>query len=96
VSNALKHRRKRIDVSISGETDLLILVEDDGLGIPVGEQENIFEPFVRLNDKKRTNVPGLGIGLTGVKALVETMGGKIALVSGEGLGTRFTIQIPPL
>jgi two-component system OmpR family sensor kinase len=96
VSNALKHRRKRIDVSISGETDLLISVEDDGLGIPVGEQENIFEPFVRLNDKKRTNVPGLGLGLTGVKALVEAMGGKIALVSGEGLGTRFTVQIPPL
>ena len=96
VSNALKHRRKRIDVSISGETDLLISVEDDGLGIPVGEQENIFEPFARLNDKNRTNVPGLGLGLTGVKALVEAMGGKIALVSGEGLGTRFTVQIPPL
>ena len=96
VSNALKHRRKRIDISISGETDLLISVEDDGLGIPVGEQENIFEPFARLNDKKRTHMPGLGLGLTGVRALVEAMGGKIALVSGEGLGTRFTVQIPPL
>ena len=96
ISNALKHRRKRIDVSISGETDLLISVEDDGLGIAVGEQENIFGPFLRLNDKKRTNVPGLGLGLTGVKALVEAMGGKIALLSGEGFGTRFTVQIPSL
>jgi signal transduction histidine kinase len=62
----------------------------------VGEQENIFGPFLRLNDKKRTNVPGLGLGLTGVKALVEAMGGKIALLSGEGFGTRFTVQIPSL
>ena len=78
LSNALKHHRKRIDVSISGETDLLISVKDDGLGLPMGKQENIFGPFVRLNDKKRTNVPGLGLGLTGVKALVEAMGGKIS------------------
>ena len=95
LSNALKHRRKRINVSISGETDLLISVEDDGLGIPLTEQRNIFERFVRLNNKKPTNVPGLGFGLTGVKALVEAMGGKITLVSREGLGTRFTVQIPP-
>lgn len=96
LSNALKHRRKRIDVSISGEADLLISIEDDGLGIPVTKQENISGRFVRLNDKNRTNVPGLGLGLAGVKALVEAMGGKITLVSREGLGTRFTVQIPPL
>jgi len=96
LSNALKHCRKRIGISISGETDLLISIEDDGLGIPLTEQKNIFECLVRLNNKKRANVLGLGFGLTGVKALVEAMGGKITLVSREGLGTRFTVQIPPL
>jgi two-component system OmpR family sensor kinase len=96
LSNALKHRRKRIDISISGEADLLISVEDDGLGIPATEQENIFGCFVQLDEKKCTHVLGLGFGLAGVKALIEAMGGKIALVSREGLGTRFTVQIPPL
>jgi signal transduction histidine kinase len=97
LSNALKYRRKRIDVSISGETDLLISVKDDGLGIPMREQENIFGRFVQMNDKKTTKVsPGLGLGLAGVKALVEAMGGKIAWVSRERLGTQFTVQIPPL
>ena len=94
LSNALKHYRKRIDVSISGETDLLISIEDDGLGIPLIEQENIFRRLVRMHDKKRNHMPGLG--LTGVKALVEAMGGKITLVSHEGRGTCFKIQIPPL
>jgi signal transduction histidine kinase len=96
LSNAMKYRRKRVNVSISGEMDILILVADDGIGIPLEEQEAIFERFVRLNDKKRPYVPGLGLGLTGVKALVEAMKGEITLVSREGLGTRFTVKIPPL
>ncbi len=96
MSNALKYRRKRINASIEGDLDLLVSIEDDGLGIPQGEQEIIFERFVRLNDKKSTDVPGLGLGLSGVKALVEDMGGEITLESREGLGTRFTVRIPPL
>jgi two-component system, OmpR family, sensor kinase len=95
LSNALKHRRKRIDVSISGETDLLISVDDDGLGIPVVEQENVFGRFVRL-DNTNNGVPGLGLGLAGLKVLVGAMGGKITFVSRKEIGTRFTVQIPPL
>ena len=96
MSNALKYRRKRINASIGGDLDLLVSIEDDGLGISQGEQEIIFERFVRLNDKKNTDVPGLGLGLPGVKALVGAMGGEITLVSREGLGTCFTVRIPPL
>jgi signal transduction histidine kinase len=96
MSNALKYRRKRINASIDGELDLYVTVEDDGLGIPQEEQGVIFERFVRLNEKERAEVPGLGLGLAGVKALVEAMGGEITLVSREGIGTRFTVRIPPL
>jgi signal transduction histidine kinase len=96
LSNALKHRRKRVDVSISGDADLLVSVEDDGPGIPRRDQKSIFQRFVRLKEKEHPYVPGLGLGLAGVKALVEAMGGKITLVSGEGVGTRFSVNIPPL
>ncbi len=96
MSNALKYRRKRINASIDGDLDLLVSIEDDGLGIPREEQGVIFERFVRLNDKKRPDVPGLGLGLSGVKALLEAMGGEITLVSREGIGTCFTVRIPPL
>ena len=74
----------------------VISVEDDGVGIPKEQQEAIFERFVRLNDKRYAGVPGLGLGLTGVKALLDAMGGEITLESREGFGTRFMVRIPPL
>ena len=95
-SNAMKYRRRRMSVCISGETDLCVSVEDDGVGIPEKEREVIFERFVRLNDKRHADVPGLGLGLTGVKALLEAMRGEISLESREGVGTCFSVRIPPL
>jgi len=96
MSNAMKYRRRRMALSISGEMDLCVSIEDDGVGIPEEEQEAIFERFVRLNDRRYAGVPGLGLGLTGVKALLEAMGGEIRLESREGFGTRFMVRIPPL
>lgn len=96
LSNAVKYRRKRMEVSIRGDVNLLISVEDDGPGIPQGEQEAVFGRFVRLTGKDYPDVPGLGLGLAGVKALVEAMGGNISLASREGLGARFSVSIPPL
>jgi signal transduction histidine kinase len=96
LSNALKYRQRRVDVSIGGEMDLLVSVEDDGRGIPQEEREAIFDRFVRLKDIKRADIPGLGLGLAGVKTLVEAMGGEITLVSRQGFGTSFTVRIPPL
>ena len=95
-SNAMKYRRSRVDVCISGEVDLCISFEDDGVGIPVEEQEVIFDRFVRLKDKRHAGIPGLGLGLTGVKALLEAMRGDIAVVSRQGTGARFVVRIPPL
>ncbi len=96
LSNALKYRQRRVDVSISGEMDLLVSVEDDGRGIPQEKREAIFDRFVRLKDIRYADVPGLGLGLTGVKTLVEAMGGEITLVSRQGFGTSFRVRIPPL
>jgi len=95
MSNAMKYRRERMGVKISGEVDLLVVVEDDGIGISLEDQEIIFKRFVRVNEKKLPYVPGLGLGLTGVKTLVEAMGGEITLESQEGCGTRFMVRIPP-
>ena len=83
-------------MSISGDADLLVSVEDDGPGIPERDQKSIFQRFVRLKADEQPSVPGLGLGLAGVKALVEAMGGKISIVSREGIGTRFSVTIPPL
>jgi signal transduction histidine kinase len=96
MGNALKYRKERMGVIISGDTDMIVLIEDDGMGIPLADQEAIFRRFVRLSDEQHAHVPGLGLGLTGVKTLVEAMGGEITLESREGTGTRFTVRIPPI
>ena len=96
VSNAMKYRRSRVQVSIQGEEDLLILVEDDGYGIPKEAEDAIFKRFIRLNDKRQGEQPGIGLGLPGVKVLVEAMKGDISMKSQEGMGTCFTVRIPSL
>jgi K+-sensing histidine kinase KdpD len=71
--------------------DLLVTAEDVELGIPEGEQELISKRFVRLNEKERGEVQGLG--LARMKALVHGIGGEITLVSqgeiGQALGSHF-------
>ncbi len=96
MSNALKYRRHRMTVFISWENELVVSVEDDGLGIPKQEWEMVYKRFYRLTDKKRPEVHGIGIGLTGVRAMVGAMGGDITLESRENVGTRFVVRIPPL
>jgi len=96
IGNALKYRRKQMRVSIQGEQDLFIIVEDDGFGIPKDAHEAIYKRFVRLHDTRSPGVPGYGLGLPGVKSLVEAMKGEITLKSHEESGTCFTVRIPPL
>jgi signal transduction histidine kinase len=96
ISNALKYRRKRINVSISGDGDIVILVSDDGMGIPAGHEETVYKRFMQLKNADLCGVQGLGLGLFCVKSLVDTMGGTITLLSREGSGTSFTVKIPPL
>ena len=96
ISNALKYRREKMRVCIQGDQDLLISVEDDGFGIPLEEHETVFMRFVRLKDKRRDDVPGYGLGLSGVKSLVGVMGGEITLGSKEGSGSCFTVRLPSL
>jgi two-component system phosphate regulon sensor histidine kinase PhoR len=97
ISNALKFRNKEVRVSIHGDRDLLVSVEDDGSGIPKEKQGHIFKRFFQTRNSSDANAQkGLGFGLSCVKTLVETMNGGITLLSGEGEGTCFTVSIPPL
>ena len=96
VTNALKYRRAKVLISISGDTDIVISVEDDGAGIPQEKQDVIFNRFSGSKSGEDSNMKGLGFGLSCVKKIVETMSGNITLSSKEGGGSCFTIRIPPL
>mgnify|MGYP003339870494 CR=1 FL=1 len=64
-------------------------------GVPAAAREKSRD-LVRLEDEKRSDLQGTGLGLWGVKLLVETMGGEIRVESCQEAGARFTIRIPPL
>ena len=96
ITNALKYRKQRVDISIKGDEELIVMVEDDGSGIPQDKQNYIFKRFLCAQDKPKGNEKGLGFGLSCVKTIIETIQGDITLTSGEGKGTCFTVSIPPL
>jgi signal transduction histidine kinase len=76
---------------VDGAAD--ISVSDEGSGIPREEQKRIFDPFYQSpsnNELRR----GTGIGLTIAKRLVEMHGGRIAVVSDEGIGSTFWVTMP--
>jgi signal transduction histidine kinase len=69
-------------------------VEDHGEGIPVAEQEKIFERFYRRGSELRRQTQGVGIGLSIVKHIIEAHGGQVLVHSAPGQGSRFTIELP--
>ncbi len=71
-----------------------ITVADNGIGIAKADQRYVFNKFYRSESVKDKAIPGIGLGLSYVKLLVEAHGGRISLDSTEGKGTTFTIIIP--
>ena len=98
ISNALKYRKERVTISITGDSDLIIHVRDDGPGIPEEEIKNIFIRFGTLKGKAKeeTKMPGFGFGMSCVKILIDVMGGEINVESKEGGGTCFIVRVPSL
>ena len=94
--NAIKYSpdRGRIQVCIKEEGDDAILaVSDQGLGIPDEDRDRIFERFHRgANVVGR--IPGTGVGLAAVRALVREHGGTISVDSEFGAFTEFTVRLP--
>lgn len=76
--------------------DVRIIVQDDGLGIPVQEQARIFDRFYRGHLAEAGHIPGTGLGLAIAKEIVEQHQGRIDLESKgmPGSGTRFVIWLP--
>ena len=75
------------------DRQLSMQIADTGPGIPVSEQEKIFQPFYRGSQGRRI-VEGMGLGLSIVRDIVKAHGGEIELESTPGEGSRFLLQIP--
>jgi GAF domain-containing protein len=72
-----------------------LIVEDQGVGIPLGDQEQIFRKFYRgIDADSRVGAGGTGLGLFIARGLVSAMGGTISVSSREGEGSTFAIELP--
>ena len=72
----------------------VIRVRDRGIGVPSGEQRDIFGKFVRGADAKQQNIPGTGIGLAMVEHIMEAHGGRVYVESQPKSGSTFTLEMP--
>ena len=97
VSNALKFTPDAGHVSVAveeGPGSVRIHVRDDGVGIPLALQPRLFEPFTKARRPGLRGEPTTGLGLVLCKTIVEWHRGTLGVVSTEGGGTTFTIELP--
>jgi signal transduction histidine kinase len=96
VSNAVKFTdHGEVAVTVSSEGDLRVVrVTDSGAGIPAAEQKRIFEPFQNLAPTKHKHLPGIGLGLSLARQIVDNLGGRIAVRSEPGRGSTFEVFLP--
>lgn len=96
ISNAIKYAPGTSQIWIGGTIDengcATVSVRDEGLGIPLSDQDKLFERFFRASTS--TGIAGTGIGLNLSAHLVQMHGGKIDFVSSEGVGTTFFVRLP--
>ena len=95
LSNAIKYRSPERDLVVKihcreEETDLVLTVQDNGLGMNLTQDTPLFSMFHRLHD----HVEGSGLGLFMVKRIIENAHGSIAVASRVGEGSTFTLRFP--
>ena len=97
VANAVAYSAASSRVVVSAMLDgpmVEISVSDQGIGIPAGEIERIFERFYRVDPARHRSTGGTGLGLSIVKHVAASHGGEVTVWSEEGKGSTFTLRLP--
>lgn len=100
IDNAVKYTPDAGHIDVAVTTDgheAVIVVQDDGAGIPFERVDSIFEPFVQLSQSRTAARGGMGLGLSLVRRLTELHGGRVDVTSrGQGRGSQFAVHLPLL
>lgn len=97
VDNAIKYSREKLTIRIQTQRsgkNMIIRIEDNGIGMTRETQRRIFEKFFRAHTGNVHNVKGFGLGLSYVKSVVDAHNGHIKVESTVGKGTTFILEIP--
>ncbi|MEJ2011122.1 MAG: GAF domain-containing sensor histidine kinase [Anaerolineales bacterium] len=98
LNNAIRFTEREGEISLGLELhgrEAWLRVSDNGIGVPLDQQENIFNRFYQVEDHLTRRYDGMGLGLAIVKAIAEAHGGRVWVESaGVNTGATFTIAIP--
>ncbi len=97
ISNAIKYTQEggRIDIDIKASpAEVMISVEDNGMGIPEQDLARVFDRFYRVDKARSRSMGGTGLGLAISKQIVEEHGGTIRAEKARSRGTRFVLSLP--
>jgi two-component system osmolarity sensor histidine kinase EnvZ len=94
IENGLNYA-KNVYVNISKSTNnLIIIINDDGPGIPLDQYKNVFKPFYRLDESRNLNQFGVGLGMSIAEDVVRSHGGNIELSESKYKGLQVKITLP--
>jgi PAS domain S-box-containing protein len=97
ISNAIKYSPHGGQITVSGQYDreqIYVAVTDQGIGIPDGEHDRIFDRFYRVDSALSRRTQGAGLGLYLVKSVVEAHGGRVWVSSRPSQGSTFVFTLP--
>lgn len=96
LDNAERHARSTIHVRLEqGGAGAVVVVSDDGPGVPAADRERVFERFVRLDDARARDDGGSGLGLSIARQVAHEHGGDLRLDEAtRGPGARLTLRLP--
>lgn len=99
IDNAIKYTPAPGSVRVRlcrGGDEVILAVEDTGVGIALADQEQLFEKFYRVRTAAMEGIPGTGLGLAIVRSIIERHGGRIWVESAPGQGSTFAFALPLL
>ena len=94
IDNALKYAKK-INLNLSKKnSNILIIIDDDGPGIPENEHKNVFKPFYKIDKSRGDSKSSVGLGLSIASDAIRSHGGNILLERSPMNGLRVKIFLP--
>ena len=86
--------RHTFSLNMKVANNFVVIVDDDGPGIPVNQYKNVFKPFYRLDKGRNLNHSGVGLGLSIAEDIVRSHGGNIQLGDSKYKGLQVKISLP--
>lgn len=95
LENAVRHARSAVNVTLTSDAgSALLMVDDDGPGIPQADRADVFRRFVRLDDSRERARGGVGLGLAIVAEIVRIHSGTVEVTESPAHGARLCVRLP--